>query len=262
MAKRMVIGSGWKMNKTRPEARAFMEELRSLVPQLNTALLRPYVLPSFTLLDTVECVRGDYPIEIGAQDMFWEEAGPYTGEISPLMLRDVGCSIVMLGHSERRAMFGETDEALRRKVAAALDHGLAPMLCIGETREERDREETVPVLRRQLGEALADVPAARVDDVLFLYEPRWAIGQPEPAPLDVIETTHRQLRQVVAEGYGEEIAQRATVVYGGSVNVNNLESILRLPGIDGCGASRAAWSAANFARMIQIAGQVAAEKAS
>lgn len=189
--------------------------------------------------------------------MFWEDFGAYTGEISPPMLIDLGCTIVMLGHSERRSLFGETDENLNKKIHAALRHGLTPMLCIGETAEERDAGATVDVLRRQLSIALRGVTAEMTHRVLLLYEPRWAIGKAQAASLEYVESAHSIVRSEVERLYDKRTSTEITLMYGGSVNLTNLEEILLLAEVDGCGVSRAAWDAASFAEMIRVSERVA-----
>jgi triosephosphate isomerase len=258
--KRLTIGSGWKMNKTRAEARAFVEELRGCLGSYRTELIRAYVLPPFTALETVHNALVGYPLELGAQDMFWADSGAYTGEVSPLMLADLNCTIVMLGHSERRSCFGETDEFLNRKVKAALRHGMTPLICIGETREEWQSGRAEATLRHQLQVILAGVSAMDVTRLMTLYEPRWAIGQSEAASPDYIQGIHATVRQMLGDLYDQKTARVSSILYGGSVNIANLEAILRLPDVDGAGVGRAAWDAAGFAAMIRLAEEVSLTK--
>lgn len=260
MRKRLVIGSSWKMNKTRPEARDFIVHLRETLGAFDASMLQCYILAPFTALETVQRTLEDYPVELGAQDMFWEDAGAYTGEISPLMLKELGCTIVMLGHSERRQLFRENDEALNKKVLAAQRHGIAPLLCVGETAAERDAGQTEAVLRRQLSIALRRVPGDFMDRLMILYEPRWAIGQKEAAPVEYVETSHALVRRLLAEIFDGRVARRTRVVYGGSVNLTNLAGMLHLPEVDGAAISRAAWDPLDFAQMIRIAEAIARSK--
>ncbi len=248
------------MTKTRPEAREFVRVLRAELNAFEPTRVRAYILPPFTALDAVGQALGEFPIELGAQNLFWEDAGAFTGEISPAMLRELGCTIVMLGHSERRALFGESDAALNQKIYAALRHEIAPLLCVGETAAERDAGETLMVLRRQLTIALQGVSSAQTENILLLYEPRWAIGQAAAATPAYVQTTHQTVRRVLSELYDEPTARAMHVLYGGSVNLSNLESILTLPDVDGCGISRAAWDAKAFAQMMQITEMIAKEK--
>jgi triosephosphate isomerase len=202
----------------------------------------------------------NYPMELGAQDMFWEDDGAYTGEISPVQLQELGVSIVMLGHSERRLMFGETDEALNKKILAAMRHGIAPLLCVGETASERDAGQTVEVLYRQLSIALRGVPADFMDRLMILYEPRWAIGQKDAAPPEYIEKSHARVRGILVDIFDARTANRARVVYGGSVNLSNLIDILNLSQVDGAAISRAAWDPIDFAKMVRLAEPIARTK--
>lgn len=260
MRKRLVIGSSWKMNKTRPEALDFIVQLRETLGIFVTGLVQCYVLPPFTALETVQRALGNYPVELGAQDMFWEDAGAYTGEVSPVMLKELGCTIAMLGHSERRNLFGENDEALNKKVLAAYRHGIAPLLCVGETAEERDAGETDAVLRRQLSAALKGVPGDFMDRLMILYEPRWAIGQKEAAPAEYIQASHALVRRLLVEIFDARVARRTRVVYGGSVNPTNLSDVLCLPEVDGAAISRAAWDPHAFAEMVRMAEDIARSK--
>ena len=260
MRKRLVIGSSWKMNKTRPEARDFVIRMREALGAFDFAMVQSYILAPFTALETVGKALQECPVELGAQDMFWEDAGAYTGEISPVMLKELGCSIVMLGHSERRQMFGEIDEALNLKVLAAQRHGIAPLLCVGETADERDAGQTDAVLGRQLAVALRGVRSDFMDRLMILYEPRWAIGQKDAAPLEYIQTSHALVRRLLAGVLNARAARRTRVVYGGSVNLTNLADVLHLPEVDGAAISRAAWDPLSFAEMIRIAGQIAPSK--
>lgn len=257
MRKRLVIGSSWKMNKTRAEARDFVLRLRDALPGFDHRLVQAFLLPPYTDLDVVGQALDDYPIELGAQNMSWDDAGAFTGEISPVMLKELGCSIVMLGHSERRLLFGETDEKLNWKVLAACRHGLTPLLCVGETSEERDAGLTRQVLSRQLATSLQGVPAGRMKDVMILYEPRWAIGQKQAAPPEYIQEAHRMVRRLLTEIYDDSTALTVRVVYGGSVTPENLTTILSLADVDGCGVGRAAWVPENFAQLVRLAEEVA-----
>jgi triosephosphate isomerase (TIM) len=261
MYRRIVIGSSWKMTKTRAQAREFVDRLRQELGAFDPAVLQVYLLPPFTALDAVARSLGDYPVDLGAQNVFWEDEGPFTGEVSPVMLEDLGCKIVMLGHSERRRLFGETDETINKKVLAALRHGLAPLLCVGEEWAEHEAGKDVEVLRRQLSQELRGVTAEQATRVIMLYEPVWAIGQKASAPPEHVQKMHAATRSILAGLYGADVAGRTRVIYGGSVNLPNLPDLLALPDVDGCGVSRAAWDPVDFARMVKIAEGLARRRA-
>ncbi len=248
------------MNKTRAEARDFVARLRAALPGFDPNLLQAFILPPFTALGELQQSLQGYPVALGAQNMCWEDAGAFTGEVSPVMLKELGCSIIMLGHSERRLLFGETDEMLNRKVLAACRHDLTPLVCVGETLQERDAGLTEQVLSRQLATTLRGVPPAKMIDLMVLYEPRWAIGQRDAAPPEYIAEAHKIVRRLLTEIYDESSARQTRVVYGGSVTAANVASILRLPEVDGCGVGRAAWVPENYAQMVRIAEEVACTK--
>jgi len=252
MTKRLVVGSGWKMTKTRVEAHAFVRDLRQRLGSYDALRVQVYVQPSFTALDVVGQALAGCSIHLAAQDMFWEDSGSYTGEVSPLMLCELGCTFVMVGHSERRLVFGETDEMVNRKVMAALRHRITPLVCVGETREERHDGLIATVLRRQLSVALQGVSVTEMASVIVLYEPRWAIGQGEAAPLSCIQDTHGLIRSILADLYGVDTAVQTRVIYGGSVNLSNMSAILAQSEVDGCGVGRAAWDPVAFAEMVRL----------
>jgi triosephosphate isomerase len=260
--KRVVIGSNWKMMKTRRQARDYVHALKRELGAFDASQVRAYVLPAFTLLDTVREALDGFPVEIGAQNVHWADDGPFSGEVSASMIREAGCTIAMVGHSERRFLFGETDEAVAQRTLAAYRSDITPLICIGETREEHDSGKTAAVLERQLQVILRRLPRRFVPQVLILYEPRWAIGAKEPAPLEYIQSTHSLIRGLLSRLYDEPTALAVSLIYGGSVNLENLESILRLPDVDGCGIGRASWEARDFAAMIRLAEKVAGESQS
>ena len=245
------IGTGWKMNKTRAQARAWVE---AVVAGGNwpRAGLQPFAFPPFTALETVRHTLGPSetaPLMIGAQTMHWAAEGAFTGEVSPPMLADVGCDLVELGHSERRALFGETDAAINAKVHAALDHGLRPLVCVGETAEERRLDAAVATVARQTAMAFAGVSRDGLARCLIAYEPVWAIGEGgTPArPADVVEI-HGALKAA--------IDAPVPILYGGSVNRGNAAALAALPEVDGLFVGRAAWSAEGFLSLVDTAARV------
>jgi triosephosphate isomerase len=237
------IGTSWKMNKTLAEAMAFAEGLVAGRPE-RFERIQPFVIPPFTAVREVKKALAATHVRVGAQNMHWEDAGAWTGEISPVMLRDCGLDIVELGHSERREHFGETNETVGRKVAAALRHGLTPLVCVGETLEERESGRADSVLAEEVEGALAFLDeAAKAATILFAYEPVWAIGEGGiPASPDY--AAERQAR--IAAVAGRLLPAAPPVLYGGSVNARNCEDLIRRPAIDGLFIGRAAWDVEGY----------------
>ena len=239
------------MNKTRAEARAWVDAVLA-EGGWPRAGLQPFAFPPFIALETVRDALGPpgaAPLLIGAQNMHWAPAGAFTGEVSPAMLVDVGCDLVELGHSERRSLFGETDAAINAKVHAALDHGLRPLVCVGETAEERRLDAAVSTVIRQTSMAFAGLSRAELARCLIAYEPVWAIGETgTPAtPADVA-----QMHQALKTAFGTD----APVLYGGSVNLDNVAALSALPEVDGLFVGRAAWSPDGFLSLVRIAARV------
>jgi triosephosphate isomerase len=239
------------MNKTVTEAKEYAVRLADHLTA-HPARARIFIVPPFTALQAVGEVLKHSGVIVGAQNMHWSDGGPFTGEISPGMLRDVGVSLVELGHSERRAQFGETDEAVNRKVLAALQHELRPLVCVGETAAERDGNVGEEAVTRQVTIALRGVPEHRIPDVMFAYEPVWAIGESgTPAEPAYANTMHRIIRTAVEQASGPRIASAVAVLYGGSVDPGNVAAFARQPLIDGLFIGRASWDVASFIKCIQ-----------
>ena len=231
------VGTSWKMNKTLAEAQAYAEALLAASDAADLPV-QLFVIPPFTALTTVTGRLAGGPVLVGAQNMHWAERGAWTGEISPLMLKDCGVTLVELGHSERRTHFGETDEAINRKVRAALAHGLMPLVCVGETAIERDLDAALATVQRQTRMALSGIEPADVARVLLAYEPVWAIGEGgTPATPDYAATIHDGIRASAADLLGTS----PPVLYGGSVNLGNCAELARQRAIDGLFIGRSAW---------------------
>ncbi len=247
--RRRIIAGNWKMNKTRDEAVDLVEDLKESLADAGD--VEVVVCPPFTALDAVrEALRGSN-IEIGAQNMHWEEEGAFTGEVSPLMLKSLGCMYVILGHSERRTYFGETDESVNRKVKSAMANGLLPIICVGETLEEREGGKTEEVVVRQTKAALAGVKTNGAERIVMAYEPVWAIGTGRTASVDEANRMIRIIRQAVAEVFNERIAQEVRIQYGGSVKPQNIADFLGQPEIDGALVGGASLDAGSFADIIK-----------
>jgi triosephosphate isomerase len=241
------IGTSWKMHKTRAEARAFAETLRQS-KVAETAPARLFVIPPFTAIETVATLLAGEKIRIGAQNMHWAAAGPWTGEISPLMVKDVGATLVEIGHSERRTHFGETDETVAMKVEAALNHGLIALVCVGDTKEEFESGRTEEVLARQTRMALSRAPRSLIGQIVVAYEPVWSIGEGgTPADPAFADRQHARIKQETARFSGHAL----DVVYGGSVSLGNCRELAAQPNIDGLFIGRAAWRAEGYLDIVE-----------
>jgi len=250
MSRRPYIIGNWKLNKTIAEAEAFVQALLPRVAAVDGVDFG--VCPSFlSLQPVVDSARGSQ-LGVFAQNMHQADSGAFTGEVSAPMLVEVDVQGVLLGHSERRETFGETDAALREKVPRALGAGLVPVLCVGETEEERERGETEEKLRRQVTEDLAGVPAERLADVVIAYEPIWAIGTGKTATPDQAQEAVAFVRSLVG-GLDAGAAEEVRVLYGGSVNKDNLGELLAMPDVDGGLVGGASLDPAAFAQMVETA---------
>jgi len=241
------IAGNWKMHKTIAEAEAYVAGLLPLVGDvdgIDVALCVPFT----ALQAVVDSTRGS-SVEVFAQNMHWAEQGAYTGEISAAMLNELDVHGTLLGHSERRELFGETDRALQQKVPAALEAGLKPMLCVGETEEERDAGETERKLRHQVQEALEKVPTDRLAEVTIAYEPIWAIGTGKVATPEQAQEACGFVRALVA-GFDKAAAEQTRILYGGSVKPENAGELLALPDIDGALVGGASLDPASFAAIV------------
>ena len=241
------VGTGWKMNKTIGEALAYAEALRAGVKG-RTVPARLFVLPPFTALAAVSEALRDSAVMVGAQTMHWADSGAHTGEISAPMLRDCGAVMVELGHSERRRDCGETDETVNLKVRAALRHGLRPLICVGETAEEKAAGQAQAVLSRQVTMALREVEPLASGELLLAYEPVWAIGDAgAPAEPAYAEAMQKHIKGTAAAlGWSEPVP----VLYGGSVDARNCPDFVRMSHIDGVFVGRAAWTVEGFLAVI------------
>lgn len=229
MRKKIVAGN-WKMNKTPNEGMALIEELKPLLSDSDVDVV--FCTPFLTLQNAVEATKGTN-IEIGAQNMYFEESGAYTGEIAPNMLKEIGVKYVIIGHSERRAYFGETDEIVNKKVLKAIEHNLIPIICVGESLDQREQNVTIDFVRLQTKIALKDVSKEDAKDVVIAYEPIWAIGTGKTATVEQAEEVCAAIRSVVAEIYDQEVANAVRIQYGGSVNPTNASELFGMDNIDG-----------------------------
>lgn len=241
------IGTGWKMNKLRADALGFATTLRDSAIA-NTPLAQTFVLPPFPYIAEVADILKGTRVKVGAQNMHWEEQGPWSGEISAPMVKDCGATMVELGHSERRSFFNETDETVALKVKAAVKHGLLALVCIGDTKAEYDAGRTAEVLERQTRAALSQVGKSAAGKVILAYEPVWSIGEGGvPADPDFANEQQRRIKAVTLAETGAALP----ILYGGSVNQQNCCALARQPHIDGLFIGRAAWNAAGFIGIVE-----------
>jgi len=245
-----VIAGNWKLFKTKAEALALVGELAPLVAGVTDVEI--VVAPVFTVLPTLVGAVAGTPINLAAQDVFWEEEGAYTGEVSPKMLLDAGASHVIIGHSERREYFGETDATVNKKIKAALQGALVPIFCIGETLAAREAGETFAVLERQLTGGLDGISAPQFAPVIIAYEPVWAIGTGKVASDAQAQEAHAFIRGVVSRLYGKESADKVRILYGGSVKPENVKGLMFCPDIDGALVGGASLKGASFAAIVRF----------
>ncbi|MCE1206441.1 MAG: triose-phosphate isomerase [Spirochaetia bacterium] len=237
------IAGNWKMHKTAAESAALASELREKLAGCKEKVM---VAPAFTALSEVSKVLAGSSILLGAQNMGPEEQGAHTGEVSVLMLKDLGVKVVILGHSERRHTYLETDELINKKVLLALKHGLEVILCVGETLEEREAGRLEEVVGTQIEKGLASVPAEKLPMVTIAYEPVWAIGTGKTATPEDADAVHAYCRKVLAGMYGEEAARSMVIQYGGSVKPDNAATLMGMPNIDGALVGGASLKADTF----------------
>lgn len=249
---KLYLGTNTKMYKTISDTAAFLSRLDELTGDLSPDILELFVLPSYTALDAAVKAAARGHIKIGAQNMGYEDAGQFTGEISPLMLREIGIHMVMAGHSERRHVLMETDFDVEKKITKALEHGFTPLLCVGETLEQKTYGLSDEVLSTQLKIGLHAVPPSQASQLMVAYEPVWAIGvHGIPADEQYAEEKHKVIKKVLAQLFGKSIGSDIPVLYGGSVNPRNAGPLIQMPHIDGLFIGRSAWDADRFHGIIR-----------
>ena len=252
MARKVFIAGNWKMNKNAAETKALCAELKEKFASFCSCKADVAVCPPFTSLATaIEELKGSN-IKVGAQNIHWADNGAFTGEISGDMLKEMGVEYVIIGHSERRQYFGETDETVNKRIAAALKYDLKPIVCIGETLEEREGNKTEAVLEKQIKGAFAGISADDFKKIVIAYEPVWAIGTGKTATPDMAEATHAFIRKVVAELYGA-LAEDVVIQYGGSMKPENSKELVAQADIDGGLIGGAALKAGSFFDLVSNA---------
>ncbi|MCT4607345.1 MAG: triose-phosphate isomerase [Marinisporobacter sp.] len=244
-----IIAGNWKMNKTIKEAVEFVANVKDRVAgtDVEVVLCVPY-----TLLQPVKEAAKGTNIKVGAQNMHYEESGAFTGEVSPLMLKEIGVDYCVIGHSERRQYFNETDETVNKKIHTAFHHGIGPIVCVGETLEEREKGNMEVVVKNQVVKAFKDVKAESVKDIVIAYEPIWAIGTGKTATSEQANEAIYKIREVVKGLYGEEICTEVRIQYGGSVKPNNVEEIMNQEDIDGALVGGASLKPDDFVQLVNF----------
>jgi len=250
MARRALIAGNWKMYKTPAEA---VEYARAFLPLVAGVSDRDIMIaPPYPALDAVAAALRGSGVGLGAQDLFWEDEGAFTGQVSPRMLCAVGCRYAIIGHSERRQFFGETDETVNRKVRAAVAAGLIPVMCVGESERERDAGQTFSILDKQVKGGLKNFVAEQVSSLVVAYEPVWAIGTGKTATSAQAQEAHRFIRSLIETLLGSQTAAGIRILYGGSVKPENITELMAMPDIDGGLVGGASLKPESFAKIVRF----------
>jgi len=250
--RRFLIAGNWKMNKGPSEAESLLVKLKEEVPEIPESV-DVLVCPPYTSITAANKTLQGYDAHIGAQNMHFEDSGAFTGEISPGMLQEVGCTYVILGHSERRQYFAETDELVNKKATKALAEDLKPVICVGESLDQRKEGNHVDIVRKQVEKALNGITEQEVTDVVVAYEPIWAIGTGETASPEQAQEMHADIRSVLSDLFSDEAADQIQILYGGSMKPHNADELLNQPDVDGGLIGGASLKGDSFAAIIRIA---------
>jgi triosephosphate isomerase len=243
-----IIAGNWKMNKTIPESIRLVTELKNRISGKRDVLI--IVAPSFTALNSVNIAIQNTNIKLAAQNVCWEDGGAFTGEISAKMLTDIGCEYVVIGHSERRKYLNETNTIINKKISLCIEENLIPILCIGETLEERKSEKTFNVLNLQLKESLLGLNVYNVENIIIAYEPVWAIGTGNAATSKDAEDAHKFTRETLSSMFGGVVSEKIRLIYGGSVVPENIKELMQQKNIDGALVGGASLNATTFAKIV------------
>ncbi|MDH5478140.1 MAG: triose-phosphate isomerase [Nitrospinota bacterium] len=247
--RKIIIAGNWKMNNTISQAQDLIAGLTKNGGDMHK--VEVIVAPPFTALRSVYDILGQSSVHVAAQNLFWEESGAYTGEVSAMMIKEAGCKWVIIGHSERRQLFGETDETVNKRARAALASGLKPIVCIGETLEEREGGRTYDVLHRQLDGGLNGLSAENMAKVTIAYEPVWAIGTGKTATSAQAQEAHEKIRAKLSSMFGQGVADKVRILYGGSMKPSNALELLSQPDVDGGLIGGASLNAHDFVEIIK-----------
>ncbi len=249
--RKVIIAGNWKLNKTSREALVLVEELKREVIDIEGIDI--VVCPTFTALDVVSGAVLDTNIALGAQNVYWQDSGAFTGEISAPMLKDLGVTYVIIGHSERRQFFGETNEMVNKRIHAALTHGLTPIVCVGENLAERESNKTFDIIKNHCEGSLANLTSDEMKRIVLAYEPVWAIGTGKTATPEQAQEVHAFIRQLLAKLFNTEVSQSIRIQYGGSVTPENIAILIAKTDIDGALVGGASLKAPSFAAIIKSA---------
>jgi triosephosphate isomerase (TIM) len=252
--RRPIIAGNWKMYKDVNEAVELVNGIKR--DAFDVENVEIVVCPPFVDISDVSEIAGESNIKVGAQNCYWETEGAYTAEISVPMLKSVGCKYVIIGHSERRKYFGETDETVNKRITAAIDGGLIPILCVGETLEEREADKTMDVVKTQVTGGLKGFNEAYLDSLVVAYEPVWAIGTGKTASPDQAQEIHAMIRKLLAELYSEAFSQSKCILYGGSVKPDNIKTLMQEEDIDGGLIGGASLKSDGFADIIKTTSEL------
>ena len=252
--RRLIIAGNWKMHKNISEA---IELANGLKRQLYAVDSLDIVLcPAFTALFSVYEVIVDSNIQLGAQDVYWQKQGAFTGEVSPSMLKDTGCKFAIIGHSERRQHFSETNETVNKKIKAVLKAGLTPIVCVGETLSQREENKTLQVIKEQIQQGLKDISFEEAKTLVIAYEPIWAIGTGRNATAAQAEEAQKYIRNLLSQMYNDTIAEMIRIQYGGSVKPENIKELIQQPDIDGALVGGASLTIDSFTQIVKICAEV------
>ncbi|MEE8135602.1 MAG: triose-phosphate isomerase [Thermodesulfobacteriota bacterium] len=251
--KKMMVAGNWKMNMLRNQAKELTQDIISGLVDVKDDI-DIVLAPPFTALDVVSGLIGNSRVMLAAQNVFWEDRGAFTGEISPAMLVDAGCKWVIIGHSERRGILGETDTVVRKKIKASLSDGLNVIVCVGETLQEREVGKTIKIVQSQVESALMDLELDDPQRFVIAYEPVWAIGTGKNATPKEAEDVHATIREITGSIFAQD-SELIRIIYGGSVNGDNIDELLHMENIDGALIGGAGLDADSFVKIVKIAGE-------
>ena len=254
--RKTIIAGNWKMHKTIVEAIELANGLKRELFKLDFNAVDVVLCPAFTALSEVAEVLAETGIGLGAQDIYWLDEGAFTGEVSPLMLRDAGCQFVIIGHSERRQFFGESNEGVNKKIKAALRAGLTPIVCVGENLQEREANKTFKVIDDHINNGLVDISASDMLNLVIAYEPVWAIGTGKTATPEQAQEVHKFIRDLLKKNYGQEVACSVRIQYGGSVKPENITELMNKPDVDGALVGGASLKVDSFSAIVTKASEV------
>jgi len=252
--RKTIIAGNWKMYKNLKDGQELAVALRRDLYKIENVDI--IICPPFTLLAYLADALETSNIAVGGQDLYWQEEGAFTGEVSPSMLKDAGCRYVIIGHSERRQFFGETNEAVNKKIKAALKCGLTPIVCVGENLQEREANNTFKVIEDHINNGLLDISASDVLQLVIAYEPVWAIGTGKTATGEQAQEVHKFIRDLLKKNYGKEVADSVRIQYGGSVKPENITELMNKPDVDGALVGGASLKAESFTAIVVKASEV------